>query len=59
MRCHVNRQQSSRQMPILTSFWDIQQGFVMNGGQFGIIGKNVTNVLGLLPKSSDHAYRLR
>ena len=51
MRCHVNRQQSSRQMPILTSFWDIQQGFVMNGGQFGIIGKNVTNDLWLLPKT--------
>ena len=59
MRCHVNRQQSSRQMPILTSFWDIQQGFVMNGGQFGIIGKNVTNVLWLLPKTNNNAYRLR
>ena len=54
----IFRVQSSRQTPIPTSFWDIQQGFVMNGGHFGIIGKIVTNVLRLLRKTINFADRM-
>ena len=43
MLCHVNRLQSSSQMAVQTSFWDIQQGYVTNGGSSGMNGPNVTN----------------
>ena len=32
-------------MPVPTSFWDILHGYVTNGKQFGMNGKNVMNVV--------------
>ena len=55
MRCHVIRLQSSRQMAVPASFWDILQVIVTNGMADGIKCIIVTNGLAVSSTCSNFA----